>query len=153
MVMVLRSESPDFVAGGAKCLDFPPTRERDEWFGDATDHSKRLYGPALEEDARRICNGDDDGIVCPMREDCLFFALLNNEHYGVWGGLSVEQRHHIRRNNPRDNWQWALAPALREDGELDLAEDGTPNRRVGSPTTQPPRRYPAFYSEKSKPTS
>lgn len=154
MVMILRSVAPNWeirdsdgnvdLSKMAKCVKFRPTRDRDEFFGDASEESKAKYGPADEREARKICNGDDDGIVCPMREDCLFFALLNNEHYGTWGGLSVEQRHYIRRNHPRENWQWALAPALDEDGNLDLNESGKPNRLVGSPSTPPPRNYPAF---------
>jgi Transcription factor WhiB len=145
MVMILRSLAPFWEEEGAKCIDFAPTSEHDDWFGDGPD--------ASEEEARKVCNGTDDGIICPAREQCLFFALLNNEHNGTWGGLTVDQRHYIRRNYPEDQWQWALAPRLRKDGELDLRKDGKPRRRVGSLTTQPPRKYPRFFSVKSTPTS
>jgi WhiB family redox-sensing transcriptional regulator len=29
---------------------------------------------------------------CPVIEDCLRWALQTHEPYGVWGGLSVEER-------------------------------------------------------------
>lgn len=37
-------------------------------------------------DAKRVCMG------CPVREQCLEYALENVERYGVWGGLSERQR-------------------------------------------------------------
>lgn len=36
--------------------------------------------------ARAQCGG------CPVRKDCLLYALLNNECWGVWGGLTHAER-------------------------------------------------------------
>lgn len=36
--------------------------------------------------AKRICSG------CDVRADCLEYALANDERFGVWAGLSVEER-------------------------------------------------------------
>lgn len=36
--------------------------------------------------AKQICQG------CEVRSECLEFALANNEVFGVWGGLTVEER-------------------------------------------------------------
>lgn len=36
--------------------------------------------------AKRVCAG------CPVRLDCLNFALRNGEKFGVWGGLSPAER-------------------------------------------------------------
>ena len=53
---------------------FHPTGER----GNA--HDER------EERARRICH------ECPVREACLQYALDTREPYGVWGGLTEDER-------------------------------------------------------------
>ncbi|GGM85141.1 hypothetical protein GCM10012275_64860 [Longimycelium tulufanense] len=40
--------------------------------------------------AKRICKG------CPLRDQCLAWALEHDERYGVWGGLSEMQRRKLR---------------------------------------------------------
>jgi len=41
-------------------------------------------------DARRICRG------CDVREECLEYALENDERFGIWGGMSERQRRPMR---------------------------------------------------------
>jgi WhiB family transcriptional regulator, redox-sensing transcriptional regulator len=36
--------------------------------------------------AKQVCER------CPVRDPCLGRALNSHEHYGVWGGLSAEER-------------------------------------------------------------
>lgn len=43
--------------------------------------SKRMV-----DEARRYC------FECPVQGDCLIYALQNNESFGVWGGLTPEER-------------------------------------------------------------
>lgn len=43
------------------------------------------------EQAKRVCEG------CPVKEDCLEHAIVNNFDHGVWGGKSERQRRKIRR--------------------------------------------------------
>ena len=43
------------------------------------------------KEAKEVCQG------CVVRVDCLEYALRNNEHFGVWGGLSGRERRRIRR--------------------------------------------------------
>lgn len=43
-------------------------------------------------EARAVC------VPCPVRTDCLRWALARNERYGVWGGTSERERRRIRRS-------------------------------------------------------
>lgn len=50
------------------------------------------FGPALEQTAaaKRICH------QCPVRADCLDWALRVGEAYGIWGGTTPEERRFLR---------------------------------------------------------
>jgi WhiB family redox-sensing transcriptional regulator len=57
----------------AKCLGMDP----------------EIFFPPTEEEAWRakeVCRG------CPVRRECLEFALKYGERYGVWGGFSEQER-------------------------------------------------------------
>lgn len=41
--------------------------------------------------AREVCN------QCPVKRDCLEFALETNQDSGIWGGMSEEERRAMRR--------------------------------------------------------
>lgn len=43
------------------------------------------------KDAKRLCG------ACPAQEECLQWALDNDERFGVWGGLSERERRRLRR--------------------------------------------------------
>ena len=45
---------------------------------------------AVMNRARAICN------VCPVRRECLDFALADMDCVGIWGGLSHKQRKQMR---------------------------------------------------------
>lgn len=49
-------------------------------------------GPALQQvaEAKAVC------ARCPVRIDCLSYALDTGQHAGVWGGASAEDRREIR---------------------------------------------------------
>jgi WhiB family redox-sensing transcriptional regulator len=44
-----------------------------------------------EAEALSIC------ATCPVRAQCLDYAIFNRETYGIWGGMTPEQRRRIRR--------------------------------------------------------
>lgn len=48
-------------------------------------------GAAQVAEAKAVCAG------CPVREDCLEFALALGLDYGVFGGLSASERRALRR--------------------------------------------------------
>lgn len=91
---------------------------KDPWFHDM-------------EEAAEICNGTWSNVVCPFRMGCLHRALVNNEGYGVFGGLLPIQRKWIRRNIPKDQWSdprmWFLrvpsVAVLEEEQAADAEED------------------------------
>jgi WhiB family redox-sensing transcriptional regulator len=43
------------------------------------------------EEARKYC------WACPVRSQCLEYALANGEKFGMWGGMSERQRRQIRK--------------------------------------------------------
>lgn len=103
MVLKPRAEAPQWDGYGerdqaAKCLfSHPPTREHDPWFDPD------------ELAAAAICNGTEDGQMCPLRDECLVWALINNEQFGVWGGMLPHDRRAMRlakRASPYMEWIW-----------------------------------------------
>ncbi len=108
MVMKLRTMSPQWFSEDphktAKCVNFPATAEYDPWFGELDDSDIDDTADIDDtEEAKAICLGTFDNRPCPLRESCLEFALVNNERYGVWGGMSVDERAKLRKE--RRTWQ------------------------------------------------
>jgi WhiB family transcriptional regulator, redox-sensing transcriptional regulator len=50
---------------------------------------------ASTRDAKAVCR------VCPVREECLDYALAANERFGIWGGLSERERRAAKRRRDR----------------------------------------------------
>jgi WhiB family redox-sensing transcriptional regulator len=69
---------PDFWQERAACFGVDP----DVFFP----ISEEEAGPAL-----MFCT------ACPIKEECLAWALKNGERYGVWGGLTEQQRRRLQR--------------------------------------------------------
>ncbi len=42
-------------------------------------------------EAKRICLG------CEVKDECLDYALANDERFGIWGGLSERERRRLKR--------------------------------------------------------
>lgn len=42
-------------------------------------------------EAKRICS------ICSVKQDCLEYALANDERFGIWGGLSERERRRAKR--------------------------------------------------------
>lgn len=78
----------------AKCMDvdtdlFYPPRDR------------ALY-KGIADQAKAICwgTGDHDP-PCPVRKDCLLYAIEMEDTHGIWGGLSHRERSHLQRKYSR----------------------------------------------------
>ncbi|HLS00791.1 MAG TPA: WhiB family transcriptional regulator [Beutenbergiaceae bacterium] len=42
-------------------------------------------------EAKRVCS------ACEVRVECLEYALMNDERFGIWGGLSERERRKLKR--------------------------------------------------------
>lgn len=48
------------------------------------------------DQAKSICG------ACPVQAECLEYAVMTNQKYGVWGGLSERERRKIRHERRRE---------------------------------------------------
>ena len=58
------------------------------------DLDTNLFFPDSEDDAPpalAVC------AACPVRDECLEFALATRQHDGIWGGATETERKRIRR--------------------------------------------------------
>lgn len=79
-------------------------------------NAKEGNDPFFDEDpqpAVDYCNGDADGTLCPIRHECLLFALVNRCEEGVWGGCDDLTRKAITKRWPlrkgftaSPEWKW-----------------------------------------------
>ena len=51
---------------------------------------------ASTREAKSVCAG------CEVKDDCLEYALVNGEKFGIWGGLSERERRRLRRQRALD---------------------------------------------------
>lgn len=85
--------------------DDAPVREADDWCHRAACRGEdpELFfpigaaGPALVQIARakQVC------ARCPVRAACLRFALVTGQDYGIWGGLTEDERRQLDRRGDR----------------------------------------------------
>ena len=76
--LILQDEDERLWMIDAKCLDADP-----EAFFPEKGGSTR--------EAKRICS------ACPVRNECLEYALDNDERFGIWGGMSERERRRLKR--------------------------------------------------------
>ena len=71
--------------------------EREPWMDDAAcaEVGGDLWFPekgGATKDAKTIC------AACPVREECLAYAIRNDEEHGIWGGVSRMERRRMRKD-------------------------------------------------------
>lgn len=64
---------------GARCRDFPVSH-----FFPPTG-ARGGYLRQIEDTAKKVC------ALCPVRRECLRHALVSDEPYGIWGGLTAAE--------------------------------------------------------------
>ena len=87
------------VEGGEELLDFLLQQEEKElrWQERAlcAQTDPEVFHPekgGSTREAKRVC------MACPVRAECLRYALDNDERFGVWGGLSERERRRLKHS-------------------------------------------------------
>jgi WhiB family redox-sensing transcriptional regulator len=78
-------------------LEVPITEER-PWmvFGACRDTDPAVFFPTTRDgvdEALAVC------ATCPVRSDCLDYAIEARERFGVWGGMTEKQRRRLQRKS------------------------------------------------------
>jgi len=96
--------------------------------GSCTNADPDLFFPQPGVDtsyARSICRG------CPVRIQCLDYALQSGQKHGIWGGMTESQRRRLRRRSHPSN-----PSSDRNEEELDVVESAPavePDQPVAPP--------------------
>lgn len=66
-------------------------------FGDIIINPDWWFEPVFQggHDAIKICN------ECPLKAQCAEYAITQGEEYGIWGGLTADDRKRLRKRNIR----------------------------------------------------
>jgi WhiB family transcriptional regulator, redox-sensing transcriptional regulator len=72
--------------------EFGACRERGVDFYPPMHTERKHERLARERRAKQVCAG------CPVRRECLEYAVAVDERYGVWGGLTHDERRHLGRS-------------------------------------------------------
>ncbi|MGY3333938.1 WhiB family redox-sensing transcriptional regulator [Streptomyces filamentosus] len=76
---------------------------------------------AAQNQAKALCGG------CPVRVECLAYALDERVQHGVWGGMTERERRALLKRRPTvESWAGLLEAARREYD----AVSGTSGRRT-----------------------
>jgi WhiB family redox-sensing transcriptional regulator len=70
------------------------------------DRDATTYGTVAAK-AKAICRGGDE--PCPVILECLFYGLVTEDPFGIWGGLSARERNALRRLRSLDKYR-SVAP-------------------------------------------
>jgi WhiB family redox-sensing transcriptional regulator len=77
-------------------LPIEPDSEKPGWadFSNCLGVDPDIFSPergASTREAKEVCSG------CVVRDECLEYALITGQKFGVWGGLTERERRRIRR--------------------------------------------------------
>lgn len=64
--------------------------------------------------------------ICPVRDDCLDYSLVNHIEYGIWGGLNYRKRRKISRLEPWRTAGQEAKPVLVGTTEKAMGRVGAP---------------------------
>lgn len=119
------------------------TEIRTDWYahgaclGIHPDHFHPDRGESTHE-AKAICS------TCPVRVECLDWALTTHQKFGIWGGTSERERRRIRRRLdrcqpvPELTPDWVPATRRRKPMDLAIASTGpVPTSTNGTATPAP----------------
>lgn len=61
----------------------------------------------IADQAKQICRGSSTAETCPVLLPCLFYGLITEDRFGIWGGLSARERNALRRSMTLDRYKAA----------------------------------------------
>ncbi|MFJ5643516.1 WhiB family transcriptional regulator [Streptomyces sp. NPDC093223] len=106
--------------------------DHEEWAARAAcrtaDPDELFVEGAAQNAAKAVCNG------CPVRTECLAFALDRRIEYGIWGGATERERRALLRRRPTvTSWRLLLETARAEHRRQDAEppEPGESSLRTG----------------------
>lgn len=110
------------------------------------DRDANTYGTVAGE-AKRICRGDADSPACPVLLECLFYGLVTEDDFGIWGGMSVRERNALRRHRSLDKYKPARPYAgtryyrlienyLEQHDDEEIHGEGKESEEADEPTTE-----------------
>lgn len=75
---------------------------------------KEIY-PVYAARAKDYCLGTDRRHPCPVRKECLIWAIHTDEEHGIWGGMSHRERNALVRKAEAEgeNYQDYIEDTLR----------------------------------------
>ncbi|MEU2621994.1 WhiB family transcriptional regulator [Streptomyces sp. NPDC007157] len=72
---------------------------------------------AAQNQAKAVCAG------CPVRTECLAYALDRRIEHGIWGGMTERERRALLRRRPTvASWRMLLETARAEFGRQDAGD-------------------------------
>ncbi|PDQ35515.1 MAG: hypothetical protein B5766_05470 [Candidatus Lumbricidophila eiseniae] len=82
----------------------PMPKHRKDWrdYAACTDKPAEMFFPGKGQPtkpARQVCAS------CDVREQCLQWALENDEQFGIWGGTSQQERRRLQRKSQQSRPQ------------------------------------------------
>lgn len=86
------SGNRDWVTSAACATPYAMTAY-DAWFGPGDDPAEG-QGRVIPKEYRRVAKGFC--LVCPVRMECLKYAMDNDIRHGIWGGMAPEERTRLR---------------------------------------------------------
>jgi WhiB family redox-sensing transcriptional regulator len=82
----------------------------------STDPDELFVQGAAQQRAKAVCTG------CPVRTECLAYALDHRVEFGVWGGMTERERRALLRRRPTvTSWRGLLEAARAHHGEASPA--------------------------------
>lgn len=126
-----RTEGGRAGSGGEGGTSVTTQDEReDEWSVRAvcrsTDPEDLFVEGAAQNRAKAVCTG------CPVRTECLAYALDHRIDHGVWGGMTDRERRALLRRRPTvTSWRRLLEAARTEHARHVRPDDGGGLAAVG----------------------
>lgn len=121
-----------------------PTGDEYDWRDDAlcAQVDPEIFFPpkgGSSEDAKKVCT------QCDVREQCLQYAIDNDEALGVWGGLTRPQRNHLKSDEapvevkPRKKYDKNAPRMAERDAQIvSLREKKTPTKVIAAQFSMTP---------------